>query len=74
MIFFVLLSFVLVFGLMVVCVKNLVYFVLFFILVFCNILGLFFLLGFDFFVMIFLVVYIGVIVVLFLFVVMMFYI
>jgi NADH-quinone oxidoreductase subunit J len=43
---------------MVIWIKNRVHFVLFFILVFFNTLGLFILLGFDFFAMIFLVVYV----------------
>jgi NADH:ubiquinone oxidoreductase subunit 6 (subunit J) len=55
---------------MVIRAKNPVHSVLFFILVFVNILGLFVLLGLDFFFMIFLVVYVGVIVVLFLFLIM----
>jgi NADH:ubiquinone oxidoreductase subunit 6 (subunit J) len=54
---------------MVIRAKNSVHSVLFFILVF-RILGLFVLLGLDFFAMIFLVVYVGVIAVLFLFVIM----
>jgi NADH-quinone oxidoreductase subunit J len=56
---------------MVIHVKNPIHFVLFFILVFFNISGLFVLLGFDFFAMIFSVVYVGAIAILFLFVVMM---
>jgi NADH-quinone oxidoreductase subunit J len=56
---------------MVILVKNPIHFVLFFILVLFNTLGLLVLLGLEVFAMIFLVVYVGAIAILILFVVLM---